>query len=287
MSAWKQRLAMANARMQQRFSKGMMGGRAVIANPRLLQTGYDAWRKDRSARKAGKEVGTFDKMWSAEVQKFEESSPLKKEWSQFKRGTEFVFRPVTNPIKRRIARVKDLSRYAKLAFKIHKFRKNWKNRGSIRAKQAYTQQQSYSTSTMLTVVKEQKDKISKSSSALAVHVREFLLDPNFKRREFQHKLRKWRPSTRIGWAMAPLAITVVMSMPLIILLYWCVLRRFIKADTKLYEAQVGTSSMGRSEQKASQLGITSDGEDVDSLLRHDSKRNEDDALLEIYTVRRW
>ena len=104
-----------------------------------------------------------------------------------------------------------------------------------------------------------------------------MIDPNFKRRQFIHNLRKWEPKTHAGRMMAPLMIVIVFMMPVWAISFMVAQREVISNEARLHAIR---KEMQKRSDPTSSLGLSEEhrrGSDNKSLVR-----SEGDALLAIF-----
>ena len=207
-------------------------------------------------------------------------------WYDVCEGTEIVWRPVYVPVRNKVwwpvrrvlARSYDRCVYAKRSVKDfftkpppQQQQQQYQSHG-----RGGTQAGTASSGTGLMVVVSNAGRIAaRNTSALAVHMKEFMLDPNFKRREVLYKLRQWEPKTNIGRSMAPMGLAMLFFMPIWGITFIMTSNKFMNREKKENEKKELFL------QRASPAGLL-------GLPPPEKKeRTEDDALLELFTTRRW
>ncbi|KAJ9460124.1 hypothetical protein DIPPA_11213 [Diplonema papillatum] len=270
MSNFVARLRVLNDRVQHKFVRSMAATRGFVANPKIAVSAYSDYRAAR--RKRFKE--RWERYRREQLAMTGHDPGVKPTWRQwwleFREGTEVVWRPVTKPLRMRIAKAKDFAR----SFKPGPF----PSAGTQAPQPAKRPNPNTpnTTTTWLVAAQDTSQRLTHRATSLGRHFQEFMLDPNFKRRQFAHKLRRWQPSTRAGRAMAPLALAICFCLPIIGGVYWAFAVTLLDRDRK--HEMLKKQFLLRSDPTAS-LGLPSELKKID--------RNEDEALLEIYTVRRW
>eukprot|EP01063_Lacrimia_lanifica_P002037 TRINITY_DN11057_c0_g6_i2.p1 TRINITY_DN11057_c0_g6~~TRINITY_DN11057_c0_g6_i2.p1 ORF type:complete len:231 (+),score=47.30 TRINITY_DN11057_c0_g6_i2:419-1111(+) len=143
---------------------------------------------------------------------------------------------------------------------------------------------SASSNSLMAVAQERGRLITQNASAFSKHFREFMLDPNFKRRQLMWKMRQWEPTTNAGRAMAPVGIGLVAFMVLSAIAWMIVSDTMMERERRANELksmmlQGKTNDLGIVDEEAPRTRV--------GARRAGTQRDENDALLDLFTVRRW
>eukprot|EP01059_Diplonema_ambulator_P023136 TRINITY_DN38557_c0_g1_i1.p1 TRINITY_DN38557_c0_g1~~TRINITY_DN38557_c0_g1_i1.p1 ORF type:complete len:293 (+),score=57.55 TRINITY_DN38557_c0_g1_i1:46-879(+) len=265
--------ARINANAQNGFVRNMAATRGFIANPRLLTNAVRDWRTARrKSREQAWEKWKQDARLNGndlKVQSWEEM------WFQFCEGTEVVFRPLTNRYKRKRAWVVDRYRGFKSSLPSFKRAPAVKTEKPVNTAKPQAESTGTARSNFLVLVQDTGRAINRRTTALATHFKEFMLDPNFKRRQFIYHFRQWQPTTNIGRVMAPFGLAIAVFIPFAAIVWHTVGASIMERE---HRSDLIKKAMLERSQPGSNLGLPA---------AEKAHRNEDDALLELYTVRRW
>eukprot|EP00754_Rhynchopus_humris_P011947 Rhum_TRINITY_DN14261_c16_g1::Rhum_TRINITY_DN14261_c16_g1_i1::g.77695::m.77695 len=279
--------AAANGGLQGSFMRGCAMARGFATNPRAVAAPVIAWNKKRRAARDQIRQLRRDALRHElrDTSRRRAPTSFTEWWDDLCVGTELVWRPVYIPVRNKVwwpvrrvlARTYDRGVYAKRSVK------DFFTKPPPQQQQQYqshgrgaTQAGPASSSTGLMVVVSNAGRIAaRNTSALAVHLKEFMLDPNFKRREALYKLRQWEPKTDIGRSMAPMGLAVLFFLPIWGITFIMTSNQFMDRERKENEKKEMIL------QRASPAGLL-------GLPPVEKKeRTEDDALLDLFTTRRW
>eukprot|EP01061_Rhynchopus_euleeides_P042012 TRINITY_DN7340_c0_g3_i1.p1 TRINITY_DN7340_c0_g3~~TRINITY_DN7340_c0_g3_i1.p1 ORF type:complete len:291 (+),score=76.44 TRINITY_DN7340_c0_g3_i1:73-945(+) len=279
--------AEVNARMQGNFLRSMAVARGFAADPLSVTKPLRQWRANRKQEKIERRKRASERMktrMSIKGKSDWERKTISEVWEETKIGTEIVWQPVLVPLRKHV--IFPLRRgwarfYDGVAGAKRSLFGTWKPRTPTAKPNTTAGPQGHATpdsNSFAVVLRESRDTVIANASSASRHFRELMLDPNFKRRQMLHKLRKWEPSTHAGRVMAPMALLICFMMPV-----WGV--TFLIAQREVVEMQARTHKAKKDLQLRSDptesLGLSTD------MSREKYERTEDDALLNIFMTKKW
>eukprot|EP00756_Hemistasia_phaeocysticola_P051899 Hpha_TRINITY_DN27074_c0_g1::TRINITY_DN27074_c0_g1_i1::g.33235::m.33235 len=222
-----------------------------------------------------------------------------RQWAaDFHNGVQFHFRTPYNWVMRRRARVKDAWTEAKRTLKVSNSAKSFAS-SQPRASSGGTAPGGAGVGGAFRalVPVNVSEGLTRSLSATGKHLRELILDPQFKFRQGLYKIRRWQPQTNAGRAMAPLGMALVFMMPFIFGVFYIAARTAASRERILDEQRKAAAAGGDSllAEFADDLGVrvSRDGSSV-RAGKLPEQRTVDDVLIEHFMApptigggRRW